>query len=110
MTGYYKMNKAKRKRLEAAGWVVGDIKQLLDLTDEDVSFIEVRLALASRVKVVRAKRRWTQVKLAKALGSSQSRVAKIEKGDNTVTMDLMIRSLFVLGETKKNVARVLQTA
>jgi hypothetical protein len=41
------------------------------------------------------------------LASSQSRVAKMEKGDPSVSIDLLIRSLFNLGMSKKYLAQIL---
>jgi len=45
---------------------------------------------------------------ARKLGSSQSRVAKMEAGDPSVTVDLLIRSLLTLGATTKTVARTIE--
>jgi len=39
------MEKSKREKLEADGWVVSTTRAFLDLSDEDVAFIEVKLAL-----------------------------------------------------------------
>jgi hypothetical protein len=39
----------------------------------------------------------SQVNLAKALKSSQSRVAKMEAGDPTIFIDLLIKSILALG-------------
>ena len=69
--------------------------------------IELRLRLVDGVRALRAKQRVTQTDLAERLGSSQSRVAKIEAGDRTVSLDLLLRTLFTLGATKKQIAKLI---
>jgi len=49
----------------------------------------------------------TQTELAKHLGSSQSRVAKLEAGDTSVSLDLLIRGLLAVGASRKDVAQAL---
>jgi predicted XRE-type DNA-binding protein len=102
-----KMDTNKRKRLEAAGWRVGSTKEFLDLSDEEATLVELRVALGSSLKRHRTRRRLSQTEFAKQLGSSQSRVAKMEAGDPSVTLDLQIRALVSLGATRKEVARAL---
>lgn len=43
----------------------------------------------------------TETQLAKSVGSSQSRVVKMEKGDPSVSLDLLIKTLLFLGVTRK---------
>ena len=38
------MKSAKRRRLERAGWVVGDTAQFLQLSEEQRRFVELKLA------------------------------------------------------------------
>jgi ribosome-binding protein aMBF1 (putative translation factor) len=101
------VNRAKRKRLEAAGWKVGDAKEFLNLTDEEATLIEVKLQLANALRTARAKRKLTQIELSRKLGSSQSRVAKMEAGDPSVSLDLLVRSLLKLGASRRDLARHL---
>jgi predicted XRE-type DNA-binding protein len=96
---------AKRRRLESAGWRVGSAAGFLGLTDEEAALLEIRVRLAIRLREARQGRRWTQAQLAERLGSSQSRVAKMEAGDHSVTLDLLIRSLFALGATGREIGR-----
>ncbi len=103
------MKAAKRKRLEALGWKVGNAADFLDLTDEEAAYIELKLKLANSLKNVRIKRHLTQQELAKRLNSSQSRVAKMETGDRSVTIDLLIKSLLVLGVNNKEIARTISS-
>ena len=104
------MKKQKKERLEKAGWVVGDSQDFLGLSDEERRFVETKLALAAGVRRRRERQRVTQADLARRLGSSQSRVAKIEAADSTVSLDLIIRSLFGLGATREDVARLIRQA
>ncbi len=91
------MKPEKRKRLEAAGWRVGTAREFLGLTDEEAALIELKLDLARAVKAERMRRKMTQEELGERLGSSQSRVAKMEGGDPSVSIDLLIRALLRLG-------------
>ena len=101
------MKQAKRKRLETAGWKVGDAQEFLGLTDDELAMIEVKLRLAKALRLERTKRKLTQYELSQKLGSSQSRIAKMESGDPSVSLDLLIRSLFKLGATRLDIARHL---
>jgi DNA-binding XRE family transcriptional regulator len=100
------MNK-KRKRLERKGWKVGSAVEFLGLTDEESRFIELKLALSRRLRGRREALKLTQIDLAQRLQSSQSRIAKMEAGDPSVSLDLLIRSLFALGATKRDLARAI---
>ena len=102
------MNKRERARLEARGWRFGSVREFLGLTPEEAALIEVKLMLARQVRERRLVRRWTQGELAKRLGSSQSRVAKLEAGDPSVSVDLLLRSLFVMGATPRQIGGALR--
>ncbi|GAB4276120.1 MAG: hypothetical protein Kow0056_06380 [Coriobacteriia bacterium] len=104
------MRETKRSRLEAAGWRVGSVAEFLELTDEEVAFVEVKLALARHLRTVRVQRGLTQTQVAEMVGSSQSRVAKMEAADDAVTLDLLVRTLLALGATREEVGRVIATA
>ncbi len=99
------MDKQKAKQLKAAGWNVGDAADFLGLSPEESEFIEFKLDLARKVKALRQERGLTQVEMAKAIGSSQSRVAKLEAADASVSTDLMLKSLFALGAKRKDIPR-----
>ena len=101
------MNKSKRKRLERRGWKVGSASEFLGLSAEESRFIELKLALSRRLRGRREALKLTQIDLAQRLQSSQSRIAKMEAGDPSVSLDLLIRSLFALGTTKRDLARVI---
>jgi DNA-binding XRE family transcriptional regulator len=98
------MKQAKRQRLEAKGWKVAGAKELLGLSDEEVAYIELKLALGEKLRGIRERRDVTQTALAKLIGSSQSRVAKMEAGDPSVSLDLLIKALLALGATRRQIA------
>ena len=98
---------AKRKRLEARGWKVGNTREFLKLTDEEDAYVELRLKLADALKRQRIRRNLTQADLARTMKSSQSRVAKMEAGDASVSLDLLIRSLLAIGTSNKELAKVI---
>ena len=101
------MNDAKRKRLEKKGWKVGDAKNFLNLSTEEAAYVELKLALSRSLQERRQQKHLTQEQLASLLRSSQSRIAKMESGDPSVSIDLLVRSLLTLGATRKNLARML---
>jgi ribosome-binding protein aMBF1 (putative translation factor) len=98
---------AKRKRLEAKGWKVGTTPAFLKLTDQEYACVELRLKLADALKRQRMRRNLTQADLAKAMKSSQSRVTKMESGDASVSLDLLVRSLLAIGTSNKELATVI---
>ena len=102
------MNKTKRTRLEARGWRVGSAKDFLGLSPEEAALVETRLALSQALRLKRMAHRLTQGELARRLKSSQSRVAKMEAGDKTVSVDLLVRALFSLGAKPRDIGRALQ--
>ena len=101
------MDVKKRKRLEAAGWTVGDAAAFLKMTPEEAALVEMRLALSRSLRERRLEARLTQTALARQLGSSQSRVAKLEAGDPSVSLELLIRGLLAVGASRKDVAHAL---
>ncbi|HTY60232.1 MAG TPA: helix-turn-helix domain-containing protein [Bacteroidota bacterium] len=101
------MRTREKKRLLANGWKFGSATDFLNLSAEEAAYVEIKVAL-SRIMQKRRKRKGiTQVQLAKMLESSQSRVAKMESCDPSVSLDLLIRSLLVLGVRTKSVLRAL---
>jgi predicted XRE-type DNA-binding protein len=101
------MDSKFKQQLEAAGWVVGDAEEFLGLSEAESEFIKMKLALARNLKDRRLARRLNQTQVAKIVGSSQSRVAKMEAADPTVSVDLLIRSLLKLGATRTDVAEAV---
>ena len=101
------MDAKTKARLEAAGWNVGDTQEFLDLSDAEAEFIEMKLALAGDLRARRLDRGLNQTQVARIVGSSQSRVAKMEAADATVSVDLMIKALLKLGASRREVAKAV---
>ena len=101
------MNPDKKKRLEQAGWRVSDADEFLNLSPAEAEYIELRIRLSDAVKQLRKKRELTQVELAARMGSSQSRMAKLEAADTSVSLDLLIRSLLALGASRFDLAKAI---
>ena len=104
------MNRTKRSRLEAAGWKVASVTEFLGLDEVEAAMVELRLALARSLKERRLSRGLTQSELARQIGSSQSRVAKMEGAEASVSLDLMIRSLIALRAQPQEIARAIERA
>lgn len=99
------MSTGKLKRLQAAGWKVGTAKDFLKLSREEAALVELRLSLTSAVKKSRLKHGISQIALAQRMGSSQSRVAKIEAGDPSISLDLIVRALIAAGATRQDLQK-----
>jgi ribosome-binding protein aMBF1 (putative translation factor) len=98
-------NSTKLKRLKAAGWKVGTTKDFLGLSDQEATLVEVKLSLIEVLKKSRQKSRLSQTDLAQRMGSSQSRIAKIEAGDSSVSLDLIVRALIAAGTTQRDIRK-----
>jgi ribosome-binding protein aMBF1 (putative translation factor) len=101
------MRESKRKKLDVKGWKIGTAKDFLGMSDEEESYVNLRLRLAEGLKARRQAHGVTQIGLAQAIKSSQSRVAKMEAGDPTVSLDLLVKSLFALGASNRELAAII---
>ncbi len=101
------MDTKSRKELSAAGWTTGDARDFLELTEAEAEFIEMKLALAQDLRVRRREKNLNQTQVARILGSSQSRVAKMEAADASVSLDLLVKALLKLGAARAELARTL---
>jgi DNA-binding XRE family transcriptional regulator len=101
------MDKKKKRALEAKGYKVDSVNGFLGLSKEESEYIELKLALSQALAERRKRSNLTQNQLAKKLRSSQSRIARIEKGDPSVSLDLLVKSLLAMGATKKNIAKMI---
>lgn len=97
------MKTNKLERIKAAGWEVGNAEDFLHLSDEESRLLALKLSLISAVKKSRIKRKLSQLELAKRMKSSQSRIAKIEAGDASVSLDLIVRALIASGATTRDI-------
>jgi ribosome-binding protein aMBF1 (putative translation factor) len=103
------MRKAKKKRLQAKGWKIGTVKEFLGFSDEESAYIDLKIKLAAGLRQRRQQQGLSQLDLAAKLRSSQSRVAKMEAGDPSVSLDLLIRSLISLGASERELSRIIVT-
>jgi hypothetical protein len=97
------MNASKKRRLEKAGWKFGTAAELLGLEPAEAAYIELKVRLAVQLADLRKKMHLSQKAVAERTGSSQSRVAKMEIGDASVSLDLLVRSLLALGANAKGI-------
>jgi DNA-binding XRE family transcriptional regulator len=101
------MEKKKLMKLQKQGWKVGSASDFLKLSQEESAYVELKVSLALYLQEKRQTKHMTQESLARLIHSSQSRVAKMEKNDSTVSIDLMVRSLLALGTSKKELAKAI---
>lgn len=102
------MNPEKRKKLEESGWKVGSAADFLGLSDFDQKIIEFKLRMRKACREARHARSLTQAQAARLIGSSQSRIAKLEAGDPSVSVDLLLRAFFKYGGTLANLSDVFR--
>lgn len=101
------MEQTKRKRLEAAGWQSGSAADFVGLNYEEAAYVELRVRLSDALKAKRIASHLSQKAVATALTSSQSRVAKMEGADPSVSLDLLIRGLIALGVSLAELGRIM---
>lgn len=101
------MHENKQARLRKKGWKVGSAAEFLGLTEDESAYIDMKLSLGEKLKERRRSKGLTQAELARTIESSQSRVAKMEAGDPTVSIDLLVKSLLALGVSKREVGRTI---
>jgi predicted XRE-type DNA-binding protein len=101
------MEPTKRRKLEAAGWKVGTVADFLDLSPAETAIVEIRLSLSRSLQEKRKQQELSQQQVAWDIGSSQSRVAKMEAADPSVSIDLLIKSLLAIGATRAEIAAAI---
>jgi len=90
---------------EEGDWTIGSLEEFLDLSEAEVRFIDLKIALGDAVREVRKAKRMSQTKLAARLETSQAQVARMERGRTSV--DGMLQALIALGETGQEIGAVL---
>ncbi|KAB8332272.1 helix-turn-helix transcriptional regulator [Scytonema tolypothrichoides VB-61278] len=100
------MDQAKKKPLESKGWKIGTVSDFLQLTPKETIFVEIKLALSRSLKE-RRQQLMTQAELASKISSSQSRIAKAENGDASVSIELLIRAILATGATPQDIGQVI---
>lgn len=104
------MKPEKKQQLEAAGFKVGSADEFLGLTPEESILVSLRLSLAEQVRSRRLRLHYSQAELARRVGSSQSRIAKLEAAESDVSLDLLFRALFATGAKMSDVSKILAVA
>ena len=104
------MKKAKLEKVKKAGYRVTDTQDFLGLSDAEAALIELKIALTERLRNVRHQKGVSQIELAKRLGSSQSRVAKMEAATSDVSLDLIFKALLTLGEDPRKLGKTISAA
>lgn len=101
------MKSTKLQKLEKGGWKVGSAADFLGLSYEEQALLDLKISLGKQLKIFRQKNKWTQVQFSEIVKSSQSRVAKMESGDPSVSLDLLFKSLLTTGATRQDLARAI---
>jgi DNA-binding transcriptional regulator YiaG len=102
------MDTDERAKLEAMGYaVVDDAADWLELTEVERQILEFRLGLARAIRRRREAAGLSQAKLARMIGSSQSRIAKVEGAAGGVAIDLLMRAYFSTGGTIDELSNAL---
>ena len=83
------------------------VQHLLPNRRGDSELRRMKWGLARSLRRRRQAHHLSQMALAKMLGTSQSRLARMETADDTVTLDLLARSLLAAGATRKEIARAI---
>ena len=93
-------------RKDPKAWFSGEetISGAVEDALAQLRMVELKVVLAQNLRHKRQERNLTQEQVALRLGSSQSRVAKMEASDPSVSMDLLVRTLLALGTTRKELA------
>ncbi|MEG4587831.1 helix-turn-helix transcriptional regulator [Microcoleus sp. MOSTC5] len=99
------MELSKKKRLEDKCWKIGSASEFLELSPEESSLIDIKLALILNLKE-RRQRLMTQAELAEKINSSQPRIAA-ENGDDSVSIELLIRAILATGATPQDIGQII---
>ena len=100
------MDKAKKK-LEAAGWKVGNAQDFLGMDDTEAALVTIRVSLAESIRARRKTAGLTQAQLAKQASTTQARIAKAENAYPEVSLDLCMRILLTLGANPQKIAKAI---
>ena len=95
----------KKARIRTMGGRVTTVEEWLDLTQEEVAVIDMKIRLGEQLRTRRRKKKLSQGRVAKILNTSQGRVSKLEKGQ--ATLDQLARSVLALGGSPKEVGRAI---
>ena len=95
----------KLKRVLEMGGRVTTVQEWLDLSDEEVALLDMKIELGKKLEALRRRKKLTQQEVAELLQTSQGRVSKMERGQ--ASLDQLAWSLLVMGESRERIARVI---
>ena len=101
------MDPKKKRTLPAKDWKSGSAADFLKISKEEADLIELKISLSGLLQESRKRKHISQAELAELISSSQSRVAKMEKSVPSVSLDLIVRSLFAMGVTKAELRKAI---
>ena len=88
-------------------WKEGSVQEFLGLSDVDMALVETKVALTKALRQRRKASRLTQSNVARTMNTSQSRMARIEAGDPSVSLDLVFKALYTVGMTPQDVGKFI---
>ncbi len=100
------MDEKKQSRLVTKNWKVGESKDYLQIDSEEMALIELKVSLADTLQNRRKQKNMTQAQLAEHLHSNQALIEKMEAGDPSVPVDLLVESLLSLGLSKEEISKL----
>jgi DNA-binding XRE family transcriptional regulator len=101
------MNANKKKKLESVGFKVGSVQDFLGLSNDEMALIDLKIRLIRMLLPARQKTGITQQELARRIGSSQSRIAKMEAASPDVSLDLICKALLAMGVTPEGIGKAI---
>jgi len=101
------MNEKEKVQLQPNGWKVSSVEEFLGLTKAEATYIDLKLILLDSYRRWREQKQVSPASLAEQLELSESSIAKMEEGDPSVSLDLLIQSLLTLGVTTKHLAQII---
>jgi ribosome-binding protein aMBF1 (putative translation factor) len=101
------MNARKKQKLESAGFRVGGVQEFLSLSAEETALVELKSRLFRLLHPARKAAGISQAELASRIGSSQSRIAKMEAASPDVSLDLICKALLALGVSRAGIGKAL---
>jgi predicted transcriptional regulator len=103
------MKKSTQERLKKVGYKLTNTQDFLQLSDEEMAVIDIKINLIKKLRQVRKAAGVTQKQLAKLIQSSQSRVAMLESGSSDASLELVCKALFALGVSTKEIGKTISS-
>jgi ribosome-binding protein aMBF1 (putative translation factor) len=91
------MDTKKKSKPKKSSGRVTSVREFLGMTETEAAVVEIRVELAAAVRKKRLAAGLTQAELANTVGSTQSRIAKIEAADPQASLESMVGALVAAG-------------